>query len=759
MIVAAGALLCAAAFPTFAADNPPGARGWLDWRGPEQTGVSRETNLPDKWELGGTNDLWKVELRGRGTPVVNGDRVYAFGYRGEGAAMQEVLMCLDAATGNKQWEHTYSDFLSDIIYDRYSIGGPAIDPETGNVYVMTSPGILAGYSPDGKEIWRHSLMEEFGRLTFPNGRTGWPAIDGDLVIMHIISANWGSEGPPRDRFYAFHKKTGDLVWSSTPGVGPPFLKDSSFSFPIFQTRKDGKRVFYAGTGCGNIVCVNAKTGEPLWRYQFSIGGIGSTVVLHKDKVIAIHGVENIDNSKSGRMVALRTDVEPVKGEDGTMQLPRDAEVWRLDIAMFTSSPIIVGDRVYQTEQTGVLYAIDANTGKVHWQKKLAPDQIHASPIYADGKIYVPMNNGSFYILKDKGDSVEVLSKTQLSGNALGAPAVWNGRLFVFTTDALYAFGSKNGNPQGLPKPIATAPQPAPGKAVKLQALPAEVLLAPGGQKKVTARAIDANGYVVGPVENVQWQKFVPPTAKVKAEMDAEFNSQGILAADKGAKLSAGSFKGTSGELSGTMRGRVLPDLPFSEDFESFQLTEKAPDGQQFAYPHLPWIGARFKWEVRDVDGNKAFRKTLDSLILQRATTFIASDELSNYTIQADVMTDGNRRLMSEVGLINQRYIISLKGSHGQIEVSSNHERVKEAVDFDIKPKTWYTLKTRVDVNPDGTGVVRGKAWQRGSAEPDAWNIEVKVPHVHTKGSPGLFGFAPSNQFAVYVDNIKITANK
>ena len=68
-------------------------------------------------------------------------------------------------------------------------------------------------------------MEEFARLTFPNGRTGGPCIDGDLVIIHAITANWGKHGPARDRFYAFDKHNGDLVWSSTPGITP---KDSSF---------------------------------------------------------------------------------------------------------------------------------------------------------------------------------------------------------------------------------------------------------------------------------------------------------------------------------------------------------------------------------------------------------------------------------------------------------------------------------------------------------------------------------------------------
>jgi outer membrane protein assembly factor BamB len=95
-------------------------------------------------------------------------------------------------------------------------------------------------------------MEEFSRLTFPNGRTGGPCVDEGLVILHAITANWGTNGPARDRFYAFDKENGDLVWTSTPGTTP---KDSSFAPLVFENLEDGRRVFYSGTGCGHVVCV------------------------------------------------------------------------------------------------------------------------------------------------------------------------------------------------------------------------------------------------------------------------------------------------------------------------------------------------------------------------------------------------------------------------------------------------------------------------------------------------------------------------
>jgi hypothetical protein len=178
----------------------------------------------------------------------------------------------------------------------------------------------------------------------------------------------------------------------------------------------------------------------------------------------------------------------------------------------------------------------------------------------------------------------------------------------------------------------------------------------------------------------------------------------------------------------------------------------------FAYPPLPWNAARFRFEVRDKDGNKALVKTIDNKRTQRGMIFINRPDLSNYTNEADVMSEGNKRKMSEVGLVNQRYLIVLKGNAQAIEVSSNQELFLKSVPFSWKPNEWIHLKTRVDVKPDRSGVVKAKAWKKGDPEPEAWNIEAPHKHAHTEGSPGIFSFVPSEQRA-WIDNVTVTPNK
>lgn len=752
------ALLCLAAADLSQA-------GWLNWRGPHQNGVSHEIGLPDTLSLDKSAEgglLWSYDLRGRGTPVVAGNRVYVWGYRGDGAQLREILACLDADTGERLWERAENDFLSDIVYDRYSIGAPGIDGETGNVYWMTSAGLLSGYTADGELLWRHSLMEQFGKLTFPNGRTGAPAIEGDLVIVHGITSNWGVDGPGRDRFYAFDKRRGDLVWSSTPGTGP---KDSSFSTPIFADW-NGQRVLYSGTGCGNVVAVNTGNGRPLWRFRASKGGINVSVVMHQNKIITLHEDENVDASSKGRMIAVR-----IPGElSGPLPVELDAgeEAWRNDIPALSTSPVVVGDRVYQVSKMGELCAINAHTGEVLWRHRLGVDQLHASPVYADGKLYVPMWHDGFFVVRPTDAGPQVLSHVALEGELLGAPAVWNGRILIHTTSRLYCFGSSESRLQlgETNRAAATRSQIKAGTPVALQIMPSEVVLRPGERAGFRIRSIDAAGTPVAEVSAAQWRKYVPPSARVRAEMDADFNPSGELVAAADARLSAGAFEATAGDLKGYMRGRILPAPPYHEDFEGFDIsvahekeTDAAGTPAQFAWPPLPWNGARFKWDVREIDGNKALTKTIDNIFFQRAMTFIGHPDERRYTMEADVMSEGNRRMMSDVGVINQRYIITLLGNSQVVQVVSNQDRFNVTAPFSWQPGVWYRIKSRVDVDADGSGVVRAKVWPRDGNEPAAWTIEAPHANAHQQGSPGVYGFALLSRFRVYVDNITVTANE
>ncbi len=802
--------------------------GWLDWRGPLQTGVSLEKGLPEKIDAKAA--LWTADFAGQSSPVIANGKLYIMGYEGEAENLQEGLACYDAETGKLLWKKLFNDFLSDVIYLRYSTSSPAIDPESGNIYTQGSQGLLTCFSPDGKVLWQHSLMEEYGRLTFPNSRTASPLIDQELVITRGITSSWGAHGPAGDRLYAFDKKTGELVWSSAPGDRP---QDNTFCHPWLGFH-EGKRVLYTAGGDSTLLAINARTGEPLWRMSAAKagakGGINAAVIQHKDNIIVVHESENIDTTEVGRMAAFKipAGVKPPTPQTPQVFTAKDLEQWRNPIGSLASSPVLVGDTIYEVSGTGDLAAINANDGKVQWKKKLAIEQRQSSPFYADGKLYVGMyiaaqsggaggegapndgGSGELFVIKPGEKDGEVLSRTVLDGKCFGSPIGYNGKIYIQTDKKLYCFGKK-----GAAKALATYPAPekwpAPGAKAQLQIIPYEVLLQPGKSQSFRIRALDANGFTaeenVDP-KSVKWESFIPPTALVKVTMKGAFNADGQLVAEG---ISAGQWKATLGDASGYIKGRVVSGLPIKQDFEAFDLKETTGPGlgkepapaaaaalaspvaagattlsaapavpaaaalppppgptnwnvveepTPFAYPPLWWNSARFRFEVRQAPGEggtKAFCKTIDNKLFQRGQVFIGTPEMKNYTIEADVMTEGNRRKMSEIGVINQRYIIVLKGNYQQIEVNSNQERLKVSAPFSISPNTWYRVKARVDVAADGSGVVRGKAWKKGDPEPEAWLVEVPHKTAHQNGSPGLFGFSPQEQRA-WVDNITVTPN-
>ncbi|MGB8169653.1 MAG: PQQ-binding-like beta-propeller repeat protein [Chthoniobacteraceae bacterium] len=770
-----------------AAASTAGAQGWLDWRGPLQTGVSLEKGLPDK--IDSKAALWTADFPGQSAPVIANGKLYIMGYQGEGPELQEGVACFDAESGKLLWKQLFNDFLSDVVYLRYANSSPSIDAETGNVYIQNSSGLFMAFTADGKLLWKHSMMEEFGRMTFPNNRTASPLLDKDLVITRGITSAWGAYGPPGDRFYAFDKKSGELVWSSAPGALP---QDNTFSHPWLSFLQ-GKRVLYSAGGDSSLVCLNARTGEPLFRTPVAKagakGGINASVIEYKGNIVVTHESENIDTSEVGRMAAFKipAEIKPPSPQAPQVFETKELEQWRNPVGALASSPVLVGDRIYQVNGTGDLVAINAADGVVLWKKKLGIEQRQSSPFYADGKLYIAMyvagaegkaaggegtGDGELFVVKPGEKDAEILSRTIITGKCYGSPVGYNGKLYMQTEKKLYCFGKKGKNP-GLAAEPAPEKWPAPGAKAKLLVVPAEVLVNAGDKHSFHVRALDANGFTVDDnvdPKSVKWETFIPPTALVKATMKASFNADGVFVADSDNTPSAGQFQASLGELKGYFKGRILPGLPYTQDFEKYELTQDTskppapgvPNSLEpptpFAYPPLPWNAARFRFEVRDKDGNKALVKTIDNKRVQRGMVFINRADLGNYTVEADVLSEGNKRKMSEVGLVNQRYLIVLKGNAQAIEVSSNQELFIKSVPFKWSPNEWYHLKTRVDVAGDGSGVVRGKAWKKGEPEPEAWTIEVPHKHAHEEGSPGLFSFVPQEQRA-WIDNIAVTPNK
>ena len=165
-----------------------------------------------------------------------------------------------------------------------------------------------------------------------------------------------------------------------------------------------------------------------------------------------------------------------------------------------------------------------------------------------------------------------------------------------------------------------------------------------------------------------------------------------------------------------------------------------------------------RWQVQEMEENKGAGNTLDRVLFQRAINFIGHKDMKNYTMEADVMTDGDRRIRYNIGLIHQRDIFVLVGNSQKLEVVSNFDRFRHSVPFSIKIKSWYCLKTNVTVDEMGNGLIRAKAWPKEETEPDEWTLEVEHNQAHTHGAPGIYAMSPQSKKKVYIDNISIIQN-
>ncbi|MGE0129960.1 MAG: PQQ-binding-like beta-propeller repeat protein [Blastocatellales bacterium] len=724
---------------------------WADWRGPTRDGHSYEKGLPEKWSPQGENLLWKAPYGGRSAPIVMNGRVFMFNSAGEGETVQERVLALDADTGRKIWEYRFNVYSSDVPPRRIAWSSPVGDPATGNVYVFGACNELVALSWDGKLLWDRSLTDEYGAWTTHGGRTVSPIIEGDLVIVGTVTDGFGDIASRRHRYYAFDKRTGENAWISTPG-GRPF--DTTYSTPVVATT-DGMRLMIAGGGDGSVSAMKVATGEPVWTYPMSKRGVNPGVVVKDGIAYATHQEENLDVSEMGQLAAI--DIS-AKGRISKESNKDKIKYALTNYQLGPSSPVIEGNTLYAVTAESSLHAFNLADGKPLWEKKLGTIQ-KASPIYADGKIYVGTENGKFYILKPGPTGVQVLDEDELepvdkvdlktvegdetitsNEQILAGAAVSRGRIYLVSTKNIYAIGKKK-NPALPPVPEKANNAPAGAAVAHVQIFPAELMMKPGEAKSFKVRLFDDHGRFIREEANGAWS--------LDGLKGNAANNQFTAAPDGGAQ--GGQLKATVGGVTGVSKIRIIPPFPFSEDFSNVPV-DKAP-------PY--WLntdGVPIKYSVRAAEGNRFLVKRPDAGIFKRTRSPFSAVNASNYTIEADVRAIEKRRQMGDAGVVAQRYELVLFGNIQKIELRSWQIEPKRTFSkpFAWKADTWYRLKLRVENLPDGKTRARGKAWPASEAEPAEWLIEWTDPIGNRQGSAGVFADSANE---VFFDNIKVTPNK
>ena len=583
------------------------------------------------------------------------------------------------------------------------------------------------------------MLEKYGKISGYGGRTQTPIIDEDKVIVSFLAVSWGEmKGPaPKHYYYAFDKKTGDLLWVSAPGTSPP--KSTNYSVP-FVTVIEGQRMLIGGNSDGGIYAMNARTGAPIWGFKLSLNALNTSAVADGNLIYISHGEDNWDNTEFGR-------IQCIDATAGTGDITETGTVWRVDGVKAGYSGLLINDGIlYVVTDTGNLAAFDSKTGDKLWEHDLGTVG-KGAPVWADGKIYVTEVNGNIHILKPSREGCETISHNRIRATLEGveldeiysSPAISNGRIVFVTRDRTICVGNPDSVTVGQPKPLAEETA-ATGEVAMIQLRPFETVIQPGQSIEFEVHAFDKNG---------RFLKKVPDANLALADSLNGLSVDGLVITAPATMPESitGNITASMGEMTAIARTRMFDtDKEWSWDFEGMKGVAVPP----------AWTRAHVKIKPTDMDGNTVMKAAGIGTAKGRPShmVWMGTEDMKNYTVQADVYLTEKTRQRPNIGLVANRYTFIIQGNRGKIAVRSwpPHLRMGKEQRFNSEIETWYTMKMRVEV-ADGKATVLCKVWETGTDEPAEWTMEATDPHPNETGSPGLYYYATTD---CMFDNVKVT---
>lgn len=421
---------------------------WSSFRGDRAAGVAEGQGLPEKWDGSkGVNIKWKTQIPGlaHSSPIVWGDLVFLTtaissrggdrfrpGLYGDGTAAgdrsshQWKLYAIDKNTGKTLWEQTaYEGEPREKRHMKASYANST--PATDGRYVVAffgSQGLYA-YDVKGRLAWKKDLgVLNAGAYDAPDyewGTASSPIIYKDLVIVQCDTQT-GSF------LLATNIKNGNTVWKVNREELP------SWGTPTIYPGKD--RVELITNASNFIRGYDPKTGKELWRLGGSSKITAPTPVFSGDLIVVASG-----RRPEAPIFVIRA------GAVGDITLP-DGQSASKDIAWskkargsYMPTPLIYGNYLYVLNNQGLLDCYDLKTGAEIYRERIPHhgSGFSASPVAADGKIYLPSEDGDMFVVK-AGPKFEILATNPMGELLMATPAISAGTMFVRAQQHLFAIG-------------------------------------------------------------------------------------------------------------------------------------------------------------------------------------------------------------------------------------------------------------------------------------------------------------------------------
>jgi outer membrane protein assembly factor BamB len=445
----------AAAIVVTAATGQAQAQDWPQWRGPAGTGVSTEQSLPERWS--DTDGIaWKARLRGVGvsSPVVWGDRIFVTSQIGTGARREgnhptlvqtgsasehgernlgtaaaagdgRVRFLIEAfarTDGKPLWafELPATDSLP-AVHDKHNLASASPVTDGTRVYAVFGTGQMVAVDMKGAQVWKRDLAAEYGAFQINWGHGSSPIVYRDTIILPCYHE-------PSSYLIALDAKTGATRWKVDRGS-----KIVSYSTPLVVPAATGDELVLNTSEA--LEAYDPATGKSLWRLnepsRFAI-----PMPVYNDGVIyASRGY------RSGPYAAIKVG--------GRGDIAKSHVVWNVPTgAPYISSLVYHDGLLYMAADVGVVTCVDAKTGERVWQERME-GVFTASPVAADGKVYLVSESGETIVLRP-GRKSHVIARNRIDGRLLASPAVSRGRLFLRTDDALIAIGGSAATQKSAP---------------------------------------------------------------------------------------------------------------------------------------------------------------------------------------------------------------------------------------------------------------------------------------------------------------------
>lgn len=432
------------------AATPLAAQHWPSFRGPHASGVPEGTAAtPTSWNApAGENVLWKTPIDGLAvsSPIVWGNRVFVstavssdatatfrHGLYGDVEPSKDVsvhtwrVLALDKRTGKVLWERTaFKGVPKTKRHPKSSQASPT--PATDGRHVVVSFGSegLYAFDVDGKPLWTQDLgVLNAGWFYDPDyewGVASSPIIWNGLVIVQadVQEASFIS---------AFDVKTGKLAWRTS--------RDEIPSWATPTVYEHGGHAELVTQGTKFTRGYDPRTGAELWRLSGNSEITVPTPIFTKDLILVTNGYSRVQPIFAIKPGA-KGDIS-LKGDETT----NAAIAWSSKRGgPYIPTPIIYGDQLYVCLNNGVFAAYNLRTGARTYQERLGGKggAFSASPVAADGKIYLASEDGDVFVVK-AGPAYELLATNPMGEVLMATPAISDGVIFVRGLKHLYAIGA------------------------------------------------------------------------------------------------------------------------------------------------------------------------------------------------------------------------------------------------------------------------------------------------------------------------------